>query len=166
VLLLGATAPLAACTLFDDGSTAAPTPAPPHPDDLLRDRVVAAEHELIAWYEATAREHPEVAEALGPFRARHERHVDAVAATARVHTPEATATPTTPRPDPSPPSIITAVPVDPAAAVDRLTEFEAAAVEARLADCLAARDGRLATLFASIAACEASHDRLLRAVVP
>lgn len=165
MLLLGATAPLAACTLFDDGSTATPAPAPPHPDDLLRDRVVAAEHELIAWYEATAREHPELADALGLFRARHERHVDAVAATARGQTPEATATPPTPGPGPSPP-MITAVPVDPAAAVDRLTEFEAAAVEARLADCLAARDGGLATLFASIAACEASHDRLLREVDP
>lgn len=177
MLLLGAAAPLAACALFDGEPAAAPTPPPPHPDDIVRDRATAAEEDLLAWYDAVTTEHPELAEPLAPFRQRHERHLTAVRAAAHQVDPTATPSPgravpppvgspadatppaESPRAAPTP-----AVSADPAEAIRELRDAESVAAADRLTDCLAARDGWLAALLAGIAACESTHDQLLGAV--
>lgn len=162
MLLIGATAPLAACTVFEGAPDAAPTPSAPHPDDVLRDRVAAHEEQLLAWYGAVAAEHPELAQAFEPFRRHHERHLAALLATAPP--PDPAATPGAATATPPPKAALPPVAADPAEAVGQLTEAEAAAAGTRLADCVDARDGGLARVLAGIAACEASHGRLLRSV--
>lgn len=177
VLLLGATAPLAACALFDTENSVDPAPAPPHPDDLIRDDAVAAEQQLLASYAAVTAAHPELAADLAPFVERHERHVAALLATAPPAEPDATAAtaqPATPAatpamtesPAPEPTEAVTPPPVagDPADAVRGLRDAETAAVQERLASCLGVHDGGLARILAGIAACEATHGRLLRRV--
>ncbi len=172
ILLVGATAPLAACSLFDSDRPASPVPLPPHPDEIIRDEVIAAERELLMRYRAVAAAHPQLADQLAPFTERHERHVAALVATTPPATSDATAEPgseptvqgtPTPGPDTStgPP-----VPADAEEAIRERREMESAAVQSRLDACLALRDGATARLVAGIAACEASHDQLLRQVRP
>lgn len=152
VLLAGTVTPLAACAIFDTEPTATPAP---HPDEMLRERVVLAEQQLVALYDSTTTEHPDLAERLGPYRARHEEHVTAVTATARPARPEVTPQPTA-RVERPP------VSADPAEAIQALLDAEGDAAEARLAACLTSAGGELAKVLAGIAACEATHHRLLR----
>ena len=168
--MLCATAPLAACALFEDEPPVESTPAPPHPDDVIREEAVAAERLLLAEYAAVVAAHPGLATDLSPFVERHERHVAALLATTPPE-PEPTTTPgqqTTPAAE-SPQAEPTTqaappAPDDPEEAIRQLRDAEADAVPERLTACLATDDGRLAGLLAGIAACEASHDQLLAQV--
>ena len=168
LLLAGAAVPLVGCEVFTRSSEPARGPTPPHPDEAIRERAADAERELVALYMAAAAAHPKLESGLGGFADRHLRHIAAIEATAPPlapgSTPTATASaPTTPPPStdaPAPPQVST----DRGAAVQQLRDAETAAVAERQADCLEARDQQLATVLASIAACEAAHDRLLRNV--
>jgi hypothetical protein len=148
--------------VFDSPSTPEATPAPPHPDELIRAGAIAAERELVALYVAAAAAHPDLEAELERFADRHLRHIAAIEATIPPP-PQGVATPT---PSPSPPRAPEPpeIPADADAVVQRLRDAETASVEDRRADCLEARDHQLATVLASIAACEAAHDRLLRSV--
>lgn len=165
LLLAGAVVPLAGCDVFESADEQAPTPTPPHPDEAIRARAVAAEQTLSALYVAAAAAHPDLQTELERFADRHLRHVAAIESTVPpLPSGSPTPTPGTKAPaieTPDPPSIAT----DPEAAVQQLRDAELAAVEERKIDCLQARDHRLATVLASIAACEAAHDRLLRRVL-
>lgn len=168
LLLAGAAVPLAGCEVFSSSSEPDPIPIPPHPDEPIRERAAEAELELVALYMAAAAAHPELDSDLARFSDRHLRHVAAIEATAPPLAPGATPTatlsapaaPAAPPPRPTPPEVA----ADPEAAVQQLRDAETAAVDARRTDCLEARDQPLATVLASIAACEAAHDRLLRRV--
>lgn len=144
---------------------AVPEPLPPSPDDHLRARVVAAEHALLARYAATAEAYPELAEDLAGFADRHQRHVDAVQATAPPPTADAgdgTPAAATAEPAPAPPTAGgPPVPADADAAVHALRDAESVAAAERLDDCLDAHDSGLAQVLAGVAACEAGHDALL-----
>ncbi|HEX6337829.1 MAG TPA: hypothetical protein VFZ85_12795 [Jiangellaceae bacterium] len=166
LLIAGAMVPLAGCDLLEsaDGQEPTPSPAPPHPDDVIRARAVEAERALTALYVAAAAAHPDLEADLELFADRHLRHIAAIESTvpplppgSPTPTPAAQA-PATESASPVPPDVA----ADPEAVVRQLRDAEAAAVEERTTDCLAARDQRLATVMASIAACEAAHDRLLR----
>jgi hypothetical protein len=162
ILLLGAAIPLAGCDVFDSPSATEATPAPPHPDELIRARAIGGERELVALYVATAAAYPELESDLERFADRHLRHIAAIEGTVPPQ-PSGVATPSLPPAQtPEPPEIPADADID--AVVQRLRDAEAAAVDDRRADCLEARDNQLATILASIAACEAAHDRLLRRV--
>lgn len=134
---------------------------PPHPDEAIRERVIVAERELVALYMAASAAHPELDAELQRFADRHLRHIAAIESTA----PPLTAGAPTPTPSPgSETPTRPEIPADPEAAVQQLRDVETAAVEGRRTDCMEARDHQLATVLASIAACEAAHDRLLRSV--
>jgi hypothetical protein len=168
LLIAGAVVPLAGCDVFHsaDEQEPTPTPAPPHPDDVIRARAVDAERALMALYLAAAAAHPDLEADLERFADRHLRHIAAIESTVPPLPPGSpTPTPATQAPaatdeSPAPPDIA----ADPDAVVKQLRDAEVAAIEERTADCLQARDYRLATVLASIAACEAAHDRLLRSV--
>lgn len=163
-MLLGATAPLIACSALDGEPEATPPP-PPHPDEAVRGRAAAAESKLIALYAAVAADHPSLAGELDPFRRRHEEHHAALLGVTIPAAVSPTRTPTgTPSASPGPPH--PAVHADPGEALDELVAAEAEAAEARLADCLDARGRALATVLASIAAGEAAQERLVRRVEP
>lgn len=165
-MLLGATAPLIACSALDGEPEATPPP-PPHPDEAVRGRAADAESELIALYAAVAADHPGLAGELDPFRRRHEEHHAALLGVTIPAAVSPTRTPTgTPSASASPDPPRLAVPADPGEALDELVAAEAEAAEARLADCLDARGRALATVLASIAAGEAAHERLVRRVEP
>ncbi|HEX5996361.1 MAG TPA: hypothetical protein VFY84_14565 [Jiangellales bacterium] len=162
LLIAGAAVPLAGCDVFDsaDERGPAPTPTQPHPDDLVRARAIEAERALAELYQAAVAAHPELQGDLEPFADRHLRHIAAIESTVPA-SPSGSPTPPSAAPTPAgPPEIAT----DPDAAVRQLRDAELAAVEARTVDCLEARDHRLATVLASVAACEAAHDRLLRSL--
>ncbi|HEU0214450.1 MAG TPA: hypothetical protein VFR13_10215 [Jiangellaceae bacterium] len=168
LLIAGAVVPLAGCDVFDSANEHEPaaTPAPPHPDEPIRARAVEAERALMALYLAAAAAHPDLEADLERFANRHLRHIDAIESTVPPLAPgsptptPATQAPATTDESPVPPDIA----ADPDALVEQLRDAEIAAVEERTADCLEARDHRLATVLASIAACEAAHDRLLRSL--
>ena len=168
LLIAGAVVPLTGCDVFvsADEQEPTPTPAPPHPDEVIRARAVEAERALMALYVAAAAAHPDLNADLERFADRHLRHVAAIESTVPPLPPgsptptPATQTPATEDESPVPPNIT----ADPEAVVRQLRDAEVAAVEERTADCLQARDHQLATVLASIAACEAAHDRLLRSV--
>ena len=161
VLLAGA-----GCT-DADSSGAAPTTSPSptsEPDDLLKVDVAADEDELIAAYEATLAAHPALTGRLKGNLVRHRLH-RAVLGTSIGESPtpstSATARPSTPAPlgaattSQGPPGA--EPPADPVLALDALARQEGLAADARQADCLAAEDGELARLLASVAACENLH---------
>jgi len=168
LLIAGAVVPLAGCDVFESANEQEPTatPVPPHPDEVIRARAVDAERALTALYLAAAAAHSDLTADLERFADRHLRHIAAIESTVLPLPPGSpTPTPATPAPattdeSPIPPNIA----ADPEAAVQQLRDAEIAAIEERTADCLQARDHRLATVLASIAACEAAHDRLLRRV--
>jgi hypothetical protein len=167
LLLAGAAIPLAGCDVLDSSSSPEPTPTPPHPDEIVRERAAHAERGLIALYVAAAAAHPDIGPELEQYADRHLRHIAAIESTAPPQAPGATPTPE-PRLDPPAPPLDPLVPpeipADPDAAVQLLRDAEIAAVQPRQDDCLAARDSRLAAVLASVAACEAAHDRLLRSI--
>ena len=173
LLIAGVVVPLSGCDVFEsaDELEPSPTPVPPHPDEVIRARAVEAERALTALYLAAAAAHSDLKADLERFADRHLRHIAAIESTVPPLPPgsptpsPATPSPATPAPattdeSPVPPNIA----ADPEAAVQLLRDAEIAALEERTADCLQARDHRLATVLASIAACEAAHDRLLRRV--
>jgi len=147
-------------------SGAAPTTTPSpatEPDDLLKAAVAAAEDEMIAAYEATLAVHPALSGLLLRNLERHRAHRAVLGSTAGSPTPShsAPAHPATPAPlgaaSTSPAATTAAPPADPDLALEALARQEGLAADARRADCLAAEDGELARLLASVAACEHLH---------
>jgi len=161
VLLAGA-----GCTDADrSGATPTTTPGPAsEPDDLLKAAVAAAEDEMIAAYEATLAAHPALTGRLRGNLERHRLH-RAVLGTSAAGSPtpsqSAAARPSTPAPLGAAPTssapTTAAPPADPVLALEALARQEGLAADARRADCLAAQDGELARLLASVAACEHLH---------
>ncbi len=120
-----------------------------------------AERRLVDLYVAAGTAHPDLEPDLARFADRHLRHIAAIEATARRRaTGSPTRSPAPPAETPTPPEIS----ADPEAAVQQLRDAEAAAVDERRTDCMEAREQALATVLASIAGCEAAHERLLRRV--
>ncbi len=148
VLTAAGTTLLAGCR--GSGTAAAPrsTPAstPAGPDPLLTD--LADAQRLLAVYDETLRAHPRLAPRLRPLRADHAAHVTALATAIGAPTPAAAAT-------------AAPVPAATAAALAALRAWERAAAAARAASAVRASGGR-AALLASIAACSASHEAVLR----
>jgi hypothetical protein len=165
LLIAGAVVPLAGCDVFESANEQepTPTPAPPHPDEAIRARAGEAERALMALYLAAAAAHPDLEADLERFADRHLRHIAAIESTVPP-LPPGSPTPTPAAQAPATPDVspVPNIAADPEAVVKQLRDAEIAAIEERTADCLQARDHRLATVLASIAACEAAHDRLLR----
>jgi hypothetical protein len=146
-------------------SPGATATSPPPPDPLTND--LGAERRLLEKYEATIARHPSLTTRLAPLRDDHRAHLAALEqelglapatptaapSASGSATPAATATPG--------PAALAAVPGTPAAAVTALRAAEKTAAAARVLSCLTAPDDR-APLLASIGACEASHEVLLR----
>ncbi len=148
----GAGALAAGCTgTGGPGATPTPTVAPP-PDPLLAE--LADERRLVALYAATAARHPALAERLRGPAADHADHVEALT---RALDDAGSPAPTGPASSAAP----RAVPASPAAALAGLRAAERAAAAARGAAALTA-PGHRAGLLASVAACEASHQQVLR----
>jgi hypothetical protein len=129
--------------------------APPHPSQQTQVllRAVTAEQHLVLIYAKVMAVYPGLAGALAPLRAEHEAHLARLRA--RVIEPpgkqpqaEATAGP--------------AVAATQAAALAQLRAAEQAAVAAQMSR-LGAAPASLAQLYASIAACEATHVSVLSA---
>lgn len=146
-------------------STAAPSPrttttttpraSPPAAPATLADPTAQAaatsERALVAAYDDAMRAHPDLATALGTFRADHAAHLKAL-------NPDVTLSPA-----PVPPSATTPIaPASPGASpptttvLATLTDLETRAAAARLDD-MATATGSLAALLASIGGCEATH---------
>ncbi len=128
--------------------TASPIPRPSRPTALLA--LVAAEHDLLAAYDATLARHPALLPRLAALRADHAAHLDALAAVARVRAG-------TPLPANTPANL----PGVAGAALAALRAAEAAAAARTGAACLAA-PATQAALLGSIAACESAHRLLLQ----
>jgi hypothetical protein len=125
-----------------------PTLSAPSPDQLLAQRVAAAEQELIAAYDSTAVAHPELAGRLAPFRDNHVAHLQGlVPGSVADASPYPTNTP------------LLSAPTS-AEIFQSLANLELTAAAARLGD-VAATTGSLARLIASIGGCEAAHAALL-----
>jgi hypothetical protein len=135
---------------------------PPPPDPLVA--ILDTEQRLIAAYDATAAAHPALATRLAPMRADHAEHASALER-ALGRTPPATLGTSSPgtgsagagTPTPAPPR----VPGNRTRALAALRAAERAAAAARASAAETAPADR-AVLLASIAACEASHEVLLR----
>ncbi len=129
----------------------APAPTTPPPADPLLGEL-ADELTLVAAYAATVVRHPALATRLAGPRDDHVEHAQALRQELdATGTPAPTLSPLPPRP----------VPATPAAALAALRAAERAAAAARGAAALAAAADR-AGLLASVAACEASHQQVLR----
>jgi hypothetical protein len=166
-----------------------PTPAPTptvaaqptlSPDELLAKRVAVAETELVAAYDDAARDHPELARLLAPFRADHAAHADALVPGAASPPPPSppsmstlpSSTPSSSAPPPgapplgaSPSDSPSSSPPPPNPVLSQLADAERSAAAARIDD-LATTTGSLASLLASIGGCEASHAGLLATARP
>jgi len=129
------------------------------PDRLVAERVAAGEREMLAMYAGTLAAHPQLRPLLEPVAAEHARHLTAVEAA--LETASKSASATAPPSTPSRAPTGTGRDMSPAAAVRQLSRAESAAATDRLADVLAADDGGLARLLASIGAAEATHAALL-----
>jgi hypothetical protein len=118
------------------------------PDQLVAQRVAAAEQTLLAAYDATAVAHPELAGRLAPFRADHAAHLQGLVPGALPNaSPYPTDTPLLSSPSST-------------EIFQSLADLERAAAAARLGD-VATTSGSLARLIASIGGCEAAHAALL-----
>jgi hypothetical protein len=144
------------------------------PDELLAKRVAVAETELVAAYDDAARDHPELASLLAPFRADHAAHADALVPGAASPPPPSppsvstlpSSTPSSSAPAPSaPPSVSPTSAPPPNPVLSQLADAERSAAAARIDD-LATTTGSLASLLASIGGCEASHAALLATARP
>ena len=105
----------------------------PDPDAAVRARAAAAEHALLATYDAVLAAHPDLAPRLSAPRAEHAAHLAAL------------------RHGPAPGPTASERPSGDLVALERRAAAD------RLADCLTASDPALARLLASIGACEAVH---------
>ena len=147
-----------ACTSTDTATRPPTGQDPPPPDPQLTD--LADEQQLLDRYDATMAAHPDLTSRLTPLRAHHADHASALqrllgsAAGGAVPSPAASDPVTLPSSGPS-------VPADATGALAALHEAEHAASGARARSCVSARADR-AALLGSIAACEASHEVLLR----
>lgn len=140
--------PPSAASGFTTSASPKPTVSAPSPDQLLAQRVAAAEQTLIAAYDATAVAHPELAGRLAPFRADHLSHLQGlVPGSVADASPYPTNTPLLSSPTP-------------AEIFQSLADLERTAAAARLGD-VATTTGSLARLIASIGGCEAAHAALL-----
>lgn len=150
------------------------------PDELLAQRVAAAEQALLAAYDTATSDQPELAAQLAPFRADHAAHLHALVPGATsppvpspaVSSPAVSSVPpasvsATPSVNPSrsgspSPSISISSAPPPNPILIGLAALERAAAAARVDD-LATTTGSLARLLASIGGCEAAHAALLSA---
>jgi hypothetical protein len=152
VLATGGVLALSACLPGAD-----PEPARPDPDLLLRRRVAAQVHELVAAYAAVIAAFPDAGRLLPALAAEHRAHVAALdgprASTASSASPSPTSS-ASPRPTVGP------VPSTPAAALGWLAGLERAAARRRTEQALRAGPD-LARLLASVGACETTHALLL-----
>lgn len=146
------TAP-AGCTLFDGESATPRASAPPPPPDPLLP-LLAAETAVLSRYDGVQARHPQLARRLGPLRADHVAHLDAL----RDIVGNPAASPSTAT---SPSSTPVAAPATAAAALAALRAAELAAARRVSLACLTAPVER-AALLGSIAACESAHLVLLR----
>ena len=130
-------------------------------DELVAQRVAAAEQAMLAAYDAVALAHPELAGRLAAFRADHLAHLQGLVPAA---TPSTTPS-TTPAVSPPASSAASAGPPLSSAPTSAeifqsLANLERTAAAARLGD-VATTTGSLARLIASIGGCEAAHAALL-----
>jgi hypothetical protein len=138
-----------------------PTVSALSPDQLVAQRVAAAEQALLAAYDAVTVTHPELAGRLASFRADHAAHLQGLVPGAAPST-----TPSDTAPASSPPSGTAAAgpplssPPASTAILHDLADLERTAAAARLGD-VATTSGSLARLIASIGGCEAAHAALL-----
>ena len=122
-------------------------PPSPSPDVITLEAVIAAETNLIDLYKTTING---VSRATAPLLSEHEQHLAQLSA--RLVLPSATSSP--PGQQPPSPGVATAAPARVTAARLRAAERESAA---NLVRQLGAAEPALAQLFASIAACHATH---------
>ena len=139
----------AACS---DSSPPPPTGRPGEvprndPDRPTVDAVVAEKLALLREYDAALVVRPEMTKELGPLRAAHQAHLDALGQ------PPIDATPS-----PSP----TVFPATRAAILRRLAAAEKDAAGKRVTQCRALRSGAVARLVAAIGGAEAAHAARLR----
>jgi Ferritin-like domain len=143
--------------------TTAPTAGPPAAPATLADPTAQAaatsERAMVAAYDDAMRAHPELATALGAFRADHAAHLkalnpDVVLSPAPV--PSSTGSSSAPASPPASPPAATVLAT--------LTDLETRAAAARLGD-MATATGSLAALLASIGGCEAAHAATLAAAL-
>jgi len=138
-----------------------PTVSALSPDQLVAQRVAAAEQALLAAYDAVTADHPELAGRLAPFRADHAAHLQGLVPGATPSTAPSNAAPAN---NPASSSAAAGPPLSspPAstAILHSLADLERTAAAARLAD-VATTNGSLARLIASIGGCEAAHAALL-----
>jgi hypothetical protein len=173
----GSRSPQPAATSAPPATTSATTPTSPKPtvsalspDQLVAQRVAAAEQALLAAYDAVAVAHPELVGRLAPFRADHAAHLHGLVPGALPSTTASSSTAPVASLAPSnttAPSTIassTTAPVSspPTSAqiFQQLAEVERNAAAARVSD-VASTSGSLARLIASIGGCEAAHAALL-----
>lgn len=149
---LGVMPALSACTRERSRPPEPPSPEPPRldPDGPLKERLAAEKSTLIERYAATVQRHPRLASRLRRLQANHDAHL---AALGPGNTLGGTRSPAA-----APPR----VPADPVAAVRSLERAEQAAAARRIDQCVQTVDPQLASLIASIGACEAGHAALLR----
>jgi hypothetical protein len=133
---------LAGCT--DSDRTEPPSPVLP---------VLAGSRALVAAYDAVLLRHTDLTDRLGPLRADHRQHVDALTKRLGSATPSPSGSANT---SPSAP----AVPDGADAAVALLADAERKAQRDGASACLSA-PREYATLFGSIAACRATHVAVL-----
>jgi len=153
--------PVATSTPPSAAASPKPTISVLSPDQLVAQRVAAAEQALLAAYDAVTVAHPELAGRLAPFRADHAAHLQGLVPGAAPST-----TPSDTAPASSPPSGSAAAgpplssPPASTAILHDLADLERTAAAARLGD-VATTSGSLARLIASIGGCEAAHAALL-----
>jgi hypothetical protein len=121
--------------------------------DPTAQAAATSERALVAAYDDAMGAHPDLATALGAFRADHAAHLkalnpDLVLSPAPAPMPTSTASPTVPASPPASPPAATVLAT--------LNDLETRAAAARLGD-MATATGSLAALLASIGGCEAAH---------
>ncbi|MGB9376565.1 MAG: hypothetical protein WCB04_03535 [Mycobacteriales bacterium] len=142
----------AGCTLGGGDAKPSTNASPAAPDPLIG--LLGAEHAMLALYDSVLARYPQLARQLGPVRADHAAHVEALRAAAGLASPNPSAQPSiTPRPVVAPPSA--------AAGIAKLRAAETAAAGRLSRACLIAPVDR-APLLGSIAACESAHLVLVR----
>jgi hypothetical protein len=116
-------------------------------DLKLREAALISEHSLLQRCEATARRHPALEPALRPLVRDHRAHVRVLRSLSDAPVRQA--------------KPAQRVPADRSKALAEVRQAERRAVEARVADCVEAASGELASLLAAVAASGAQHTSLL-----
>lgn len=151
-------------------ATSTPPPAtfaPPTPtvselsaDQLVAQRVAAAEQALLAAYDAVTAAHPELAGRLAPFRADHLAHLQGLVPGAAPSTTPSTTAVSPPASSAASEGLPLSSPPASTATLHQLADLERNAAAARVSD-VVTTSGSLARLIASIGGCEAAHAALL-----